>query len=192
MRIAGGKFKNHKLIAPKGNTTRPTLEKLRQTVFNICQHTIEDATFLDVFAGSGAMGLEALSRGASHATFLEKNRLALQAIYKNLVNLQLSDHATVFPGDALLSLKKLAQKNASFDLIYIDPPYGQKVPGSSQTLLDATLTLIDTSNLLSSNGILFLEETTAPRVTLTTLTLEKERPIGDCHLYQYSHCKLKF
>ncbi|WP_420421608.1 16S rRNA (guanine(966)-N(2))-methyltransferase RsmD [Simkania sp.] len=186
MRIAGGKYKNHKLITPKGNATRPTSEKLRQTVFNICQHTIEDATFLDVFAGSGAMGLEALSRGASHATFLEKNRLALQAIHKNLTNLQLSDHATVLPGDALLSLKKLAQKNASFDLIYIDPPYGQKVPGSSQTLLDATLAFIDTSNLLTPSGILFLEEATAPTVALTHLTLEKQRPVGDSHLYQYT------
>ena len=186
MRIAGGQFKNQKILTPKGNATRPTSEKLRQTVFNICQHQVEDALFLDVFAGSGAMGLEALSRGARHATFLEKNRLALQSIHKNLENLQLKSHATVLPGNALLSLQKLAQKNASFDLIYIDPPYGQKAPGSSQTLLDAALSLIDNSNLLSSNGILFLEEATTPTASLTHLTLEKERPVGDCHLYQYS------
>lgn len=186
MRIAGGQFKNHKLTTPKGNTTRPTSEKLRQTVFNICQHHVENATFLDVFAGSGAMGLEALSRGASHATFLEKNRLALQAIHKNLENLHLTEQATVLPGDALHSLKKLAQKNDSFDLIYIDPPYGQKVPGSPQALIDATLSLIDTSNLLAPNGILFLEEANAPTVPLTHLILEKERPVGDCHLYQYT------
>lgn len=186
MRIAGGQFKNHKLITPKGNATRPTSEKLRQTVFNICQHHVENATFLDVFAGSGAMGLEALSRGASYATFLEKNRLAFQAIYKNLENLHLTDHATVLPGDALHSLKKLAQKSHSFDLIYIDPPYGQKAPGSPQTLLDAALSLIDTSNLLAPNGILFLEEANAPTVALTHLILEKERLVGDCHLYQYT------
>ena len=95
------------------------------------------------------MGLEALSRGASHATFLEKNRLALQAIYKN-------------------------------------PPYGQNAPGTSQTLLDAALTLIDSSKLLAPNGILFLEEATTPTAPLIHLTLEKERPVGDCHLYQYT------
>ncbi|MCB1110478.1 MAG: RsmD family RNA methyltransferase, partial [Chlamydiia bacterium] len=115
MRLTGGFLKNHSLKTPKGVATRPTSEKLRQSVFNICQHAIKDAHFLDLFAGSGAMGIEALSRGAAEATFIEKNPSALKALRENLMDLDLSPLATLHAGDVLTLLKKL--KGKTFDLI---------------------------------------------------------------------------
>lgn len=185
MRITGGKLKNHKLISPKGTLTRPTSEKLRQIVFNICQHQIEGAHFLDLFAGSGAMGIEALSRGALHATFIEKNRRALAVIRENLSRLNLSHQATLISGDALFHLKRLAKKGLSFDLIYADPPYGEKRDDSSQTHLDAILLLIDQVDLLAPTGKLFFEESTLPTAKLTHLILKKKRKIGRTYLFQY-------
>ena len=185
MRIAGGHLKNHKLSTPKGRLTRPTVEKLRQAVFNICQHDIQDAQFLDIFAGSGAMGIEALSRGAAHATFIENSRAALQAIRENLSRLDLVSQATVLPGDALTMLKKLSTSNPSFDLIYADPPYGQKIKGSHQSYLDTTLCFLDSSCLLKTTGTLFFEESTIPNVELVHLSLSKTRKVGNTHLFEY-------
>jgi len=185
MRISGGRLKNHKLLVPKGTQTRPTSEKLRQTVFNICQHQIEEATFLDVFAGSGAMGIEALSRGARHVTFIENSRQALHTIKENLTRLNLTQQATVLSKEAFFALKQLEKQKASFDLIFVDPPYGQKIKGSTQTYLDAILSLLDQSNLLSERGILFFEESNSPTVHLNELFLDKERQVRDTRLYQY-------
>ena len=184
MRVSVGLYKNHKLTTPKGSKTRPTSEKLRQTVFNICQHAVADAAFLDVFAGSGAMGIEALSRGARHATFIENNRQALHAIKKNLSRLQLTDQGTILSLDVLKALKLLEKKREGFDLIYIDPPYGQKVKESSETYLDAVLSFIDQSNLLSEKGIFFCQEATQPTISLSRLVLDKKRQVGDTYLYQ--------
>ena len=185
MRVSGGLYKNRKLTVPKGTKTRPTSEKLRQTVFNICQHHLPGATFLDVFAGSGAMGIEALSRGAKHATFIENNRLALHAIKENLSRLHLTDQAAIFSLGALQALKQLEKKREVFDLIYVDPPYGQKVKGCTETYLNQTLSFIDQSNLLSEKGILFCEETHMPIVSLHQLFLDKKRNLGGTHLYQF-------
>jgi 16S rRNA (guanine966-N2)-methyltransferase len=185
MRITGGRFKNHQLRAPKGTQTRPSSEKLRQTVFNICQASIEKSHFLDVFAGSGAMGIEALSRGASHATFIEKSSRALLTIKDNLTKLDLMSSATLLREDALIGLKKLIKNHAEFDLIFIDPPYGLKVKETQDTYLDILLTLIDQSSLLSSDGTLFFEETSSPKAPLQSLLLEKKRKLGNTHLYQY-------
>lgn len=185
MRIAGGRLKNHKLSSPKGRLTRPTVEKLRQAVFNICQHDIHDAKFLDIFAGSGAMGIEALSRGAAHATFIENSRAALQTIRENLTRLNLMSQATILPGDALKMLNKLSLNNHSFDLIYADPPYGEKVKGNHQSYLDATLCFLDSSCLLKTTGTLFFEESILPSIELVHLALSKTRKVGNTHLFEY-------
>ena len=180
MRLTGGTLKNHSLIAPKGAATRPTSEKLRQAVFNILQHQIEESQFLDLFAGSGAMGIEALSRGASHATFIEKHPAVLRCLRHNLANLNLLSRSTILATDALVALKKLAKKKVVFDLIYIDPPYKE------ETLQQEILFFLDASALLHSNGLIFVEvasNTTLPE--LECLTLEKKRKVGSSHLFQY-------
>lgn len=181
MRITGGFLKNQTLITPKVKTTRPTSEKLRQTVFNIAQHHVADAHFLDLYAGSGAMGIEALSRGAKEAVFIEKERAALAAIRENLKDLDLEPLATVLQGDVLSLLKKL--KGKSFELIYIDPPY-------AQGLQMKTLSLIDELDLLHPQGLLFIEEAIQGEVippVLNNLELKKKRKVSSTFLLEIVH-----
>lgn len=149
LRIIGGEFKGRILKTRNDPNTRPTQGMLREAVFNICQNEISGARFLDLFAGSGAMGLEALSRGAAHATLVEQNRDAIRCIKENISNLRLEPQTTLIPTDASRALKLLS--NQLFDLIYIDPPY------------DQPFSLESAAPLLAPNGILFFEERHNPK-----------------------------
>jgi 16S rRNA (guanine966-N2)-methyltransferase len=121
MRIIAGEFRSRRLKSLPGDATRPTPDRLRETLFNILQTEIRGATFLDAYAGTGAVGIEALSRGASHAWFLEKSRAAVEVIRENLESLDLARRATVVPGPVALTI---GRQHA--DLIFIDPPYEQE------------------------------------------------------------------
>lgn len=173
--IIGGKHKRRKLAAPKSQSVRPTASQLRETVFNICQHQIEGARFLDLFAGSGAMGLEALSRGAAHATFVDMGRPALQTLKQNIATLQEEAHTTVMAGDVLTLLPRL---EGPFELIYVDPPYGK---GLSAEVLKQ----LDTLDLLAEGGRLFFEDTPFEIPPLTHLTLKDERKVGRATLIEF-------
>jgi 16S rRNA (guanine966-N2)-methyltransferase len=117
VRIIAGTRKGHTIQAPPGRDTRPTSDRVRENVFNILG-PIDDAVVLDLYAGSGAMGLEALSRGAAQAVFVERDPDALRAIEKNLDKLRL--RATVLRQDAVAVL---AGENRKYDLVFVDPPY---------------------------------------------------------------------
>ena len=122
MRVIAGEFRSRRLKSIPGNATRPTPDRLRETLFNILAPNLQGATFLDAYAGTGAVGIEALSRGARHAWFLEKNRAALQAIRENLAVLKLEARATISGGPALLTLSvDLACHRAG--IVFLDPPY---------------------------------------------------------------------
>ncbi|MCB1082036.1 MAG: 16S rRNA (guanine(966)-N(2))-methyltransferase RsmD [Chlamydiia bacterium] len=178
MRIIGGFLKNRAIKTPKGSQTRPTSERLRETVFNIAQHAVEGKTFLDLFAGSGAMGFEALSRGAVSATFIEKDRLALKALDDNIAALGLKNQAKVISGDVLAVIKRL--NGLSFDLIYVDPPY-------EKGLQIMALELIERYQLLAPDGLLFVEEsekTVLDFSSLSLLALRKKRKVGSTFLYE--------
>ena len=118
MRVIAGEYRSRRLRSIPGDATRPTPDRLRETLFDILQARIENATFADVYAGTGAVGIEALSRGARHAWFLERDRTALAAIRENLASLGASARATVLPGPVL---KTLAAVRA--DIVFLDPPY---------------------------------------------------------------------
>ena len=118
MRIIAGEFRSRRLKSIPGDATRPTPDRLRETLFDILQTRIEGSTFLDAYAGTGAVGIEALSRGASHAWFLEKNRAALEVLRENLATLKLERRATVVTGPAALTI---ARHRA--DIVFLDPPY---------------------------------------------------------------------
>jgi 16S rRNA (guanine966-N2)-methyltransferase len=119
MRIIAGEFRSRRLKTLPGDATRPTSDRLRETIFDILQTRIEGAVFVDAYAGTGAVGIEALSRGARHVFFLEKDRAALDAIRQNLATLQAERRATVYPGAALLTLARCR----TADIIFLDPPY---------------------------------------------------------------------
>ena len=123
MRIIAGSHKGARIFAPKGRDTRPTADRVREAAFNLLgPGAAEDANVLDLFAGSGAMGLEALSRGAAHVTFVESDREACHTIVRNLDKLAL-ENATVLCQDALSALRADARAGTRYDLVLLDPPY---------------------------------------------------------------------
>lgn len=130
LRIIGGQWRSRRLSFPAISGLRPTLDRIRETLFNWLQQEVEGKRVLDLFAGSGALGFEALSRGAERVQFLEKNPAAAAQIKKNLEVLEVK-HAAVWAGD---SLHWLAQNPTDFDLVFIDPPFHQ---GLLQPTLDA-------------------------------------------------------
>jgi len=118
MRVIAGEFRSRKLQSLPGLDTRPTSDRLRETLFNILAPRIEGVTFLDAYAGTGAVGIEALSRGAARSIFIEKSRAAVEIIRDNLQTLKIENRAEVYTGKAAAVLERLAA-----DIIFLDPPY---------------------------------------------------------------------
>ncbi|MFT3698222.1 MAG: 16S rRNA (guanine(966)-N(2))-methyltransferase RsmD [Kofleriaceae bacterium] len=135
MRIVGGTFGGRVLRAPHGATTRPTSEKVREAIFNILP-SVEDGHVLDLFAGSGALGIEALSRGATHATFVDAGKPQLAVIRGNLKELGIEDRATVIAGDAVAAAARpLSAGGTPYTLVTIDPPYASDLAVRAATAL---------------------------------------------------------
>lgn len=187
LRIIGGTFKGRLIKTPKGQHTRPTSSILRKAVFDICQRQISDAKFLDLFAGSGAMGIEAISRGASHATFIDEDKNAHLCIQENIRLLNISGLCEVIKGDAISILKKL-EKRDSFDIIYIDPPYGKTLK-EGILLIDHVLEILSNSPLVAKDGLIFIEEEVIkiPREipSFEGLAFIDSRKFGKSLLHQY-------
>jgi len=158
MRITAGTHRNRKLLVPKGKAVRPTPEAQRERLFNMVQHLVEEAEVLDLYAGSGALSFEALSRGATSATAIEKSRESIRCIRSNAETLSFSDQLTLHCGDVLTLLPKLARRNRQFNLIFADPPFEEK--RNEQYLTQDTLETIDRLGLLAPGGICFIEHAT--------------------------------
>ena len=118
MRVIGGEFRSRRLKSIPGLATRPTPDRLRETLFDVLAPQIQDAVFLDSYAGTGAVGIEALSRGARRCIFIEKNRGAAAVIQENLAALGLTDRAEVFTGKAATVLERVKA-----GIVFLDPPY---------------------------------------------------------------------
>lgn len=125
MRVIAGEFKGRKLKAVPGDRTRPTTDKVKESMFNIIGPFFEGGYCLDMYAGSGSLAIEAVSRGIDHAFLSEKNRKALQVIRENIQITKKESDFTVLPGDSQENLKKIAQNNSDvqFRLVFLDPPY---------------------------------------------------------------------
>jgi len=183
MHILSGDFKNRKIIAPAGLATRPTSGRMREVFFNICQTLVIEANFLDLFAGSGAMGLEALSRGARFVTFVDKSKESIQCIKENIKKLNVEDRATVIHADVYTALDRLQSNGKKFDLIYADPPYEHE-----EELGFNVLVALDTNTILKPDSWVFLEEsskTIIPTKELTKLKLHSYRKTGRSSLYEF-------
>ena len=150
MRIIAGSAKGTKLYTLDGLTTRPTLDRVKESLFNIIQLCIEDASILDLFAGSGALGLEAVSRGASFAVLSDSYRKANFIIQQNIVKTKLQDKTMLLEMDYKDVLKKMKDETREFDIIFLDPPYKKNL------LIDALKKIIE-YDLLSQNGIIIIE-----------------------------------
>ncbi len=123
MRIIAGEWRARALEAPAGRATRPTTDRAREAWMSVLHMSLPDARVLDLFAGSGALGLEALSRGAAEATFVENDPRAIAALRKNLATLGAADRSTIVRTDAIRFVKKLDA--GAFDIVFADPPYEQ-------------------------------------------------------------------
>jgi 16S rRNA (guanine966-N2)-methyltransferase len=125
MRVIAGTLRSRRLDAPAGLDTRPTSDRLRETLFNVLNSRIEGARFLDLYAGSGAVGIEAISRGAAHCVFVEHAPAAQAVLRKNLSQLGISSGYRIHPGAAAAWLRRAqaGSKAAVFDLVFLDPPY---------------------------------------------------------------------
>ncbi len=123
MRVIAGKARSLKLKTPEGLETRPTTDRIKETLFNMLQPWLPDSIFIDLFSGSGGIGIEALSRGARHAYFVENNKNAIACIQENLQFTKTMDDATILKQDVLSALSGIHEKEA--DVIFIDPPYEQ-------------------------------------------------------------------
>jgi 16S rRNA (guanine966-N2)-methyltransferase len=150
MRVITGIYKGRRLRTLEGSAVRPTSDRMRETLFNILAPRIEGARFLDLCAGSGAIGIEALSRGAGQVTFVESSRKSSTVISENLRHCEIRKGYTFIARDALMALKYLAQEKQQFDIIYFDPPYDSE-------LYSPVLWQIARGNLLTEDGILIAE-----------------------------------
>ena len=184
MRIIGGLYKGRKLEMVKSKVLRPTMGRMRELLFNVCQQEIEGAFFLDLFAGVGAMGLEALSRGASEVVFVERDRRHVAAIEASVAGLGVGKECQVLQQDVFTACRDLEKRGAQFDIIFADPPYGDK----EHSLTNQLLTQLDQSNLLKRGGHLFLEDhkhASDYHEPLTHLQEQKRRQAGKTTLRQF-------
>jgi 16S rRNA (guanine(966)-N(2))-methyltransferase RsmD len=150
MRVIAGQFKGRRLKTLEGMKVRPTSDRMRETLFNILAPRIEGAEFLDVCAGSGAVGIEALSRGAARVTFVEVSRTATGVIAENLRHCGITKNFKLIPRDALQAMKYFASEQMQFDIIYFDPPY-------DSDLYSVVMWQIVKGKLLNEAGVVIVE-----------------------------------
>src|SRR5262249_35873582 len=150
MRIITGLYKGRRLKTLEGTSVRPTSDRLRETLFNILSPRIEGARFVDVCAGSGAVGIEALSRGAAHVTFIEISRKATSVIMENLRHCKIEKNFQLINRDALQAMRYFAGEGIEFDIFYFDPPYDSE-------LYATVLWQIAKEKLLAEDGVVIVE-----------------------------------
>lgn len=149
MRVIAGKARRLLLDTPKGLATRPTTDRIKETLFNIINQDLPGAAFLDLFAGSGAIGIEALSRGAKSAVFVERDRAALSCIAANLERTKLAGDAKILPMEVMGALTYL-KNTEPFDIIFMDPPY-------QENWVEKVLTALADSTACSQDTLVIFE-----------------------------------
>lgn len=169
MRIISGKYRGKKLLSPKDERVRPTTDMVKENVFNLLPRDFQTLTFLDLFAGSGAIGIEAISRGARRVVFVDRDRESMEYVRRNLE--LIGEKAETMTSDYLSAISKL--KGSKFDIIYIDAPYNMMI-------IDEVLTAIKANALLSDNGLVVYESLakTNQKSGLNGYELVKSRKYG--------------
>jgi 16S rRNA (guanine966-N2)-methyltransferase len=177
MRIIAGERKGHTIFAPKGLDIRPTSDRVRENVFNIVAPWVEGARVLDLYAGSGAMGLEALSRGATAVVFVESDAEAVRAIERNLDKLRLTG-ARVVRADATTGLAQETAAGRQYDLVLADPPY-------AMTDYDTLARYLP--RVLAEDGLLVLESAARTEPALAQLAVRTSRKYGSTRITVFEH-----
>ena len=170
LRVISGSARGKKLLSAEGLDVRPTLDRVKESVFNMIAFDVPDASVLDLFSGSGALGIEALSRGAKNAVFIDIFSESVAITKKNLEATHMTDSATVINSDSIVFLNKCCEK---FDIIFIDPPY-------ESDLYEKSLKAIKENSVLSEDGFIVLEydTNTTPPFELCGFEILKEKKYG--------------
>lgn len=150
MRIISGIAKGKRLKAPPGNDTRPITDMIKEALFNVLGQDVKNAKFLDLFAGSGSVGIEALSRGAAMAIFIDNNQIAIKTIRDNLSNSNLPANFEIYKNDVMVAVEMLKKRQILFDYIYVDPPFTQ------EKIFVRVMSALDEANILNINGTLII------------------------------------
>lgn len=179
MRVLAGALKGRKLVTPKGDRTRPTADQVRIALLDTLMPWLPDARVLDLFAGAGGVGFEALSRGAAHATFVERDPRAVAALRENVETLEVRDHARVMRGDVARELVRLHTEGARFDIVFLDPPYEEDV--------SPTLVQLGGGSLITPGGVVIAQHLTkkAPAEHIGALIAFRTRRFGETTLTFY-------
>ena len=158
MRIVGGQRKGHRLKVPKGRQVRPTPDRVREALFSMLHGRTDEASVLDLYAGSGSLGLEALSRGAQRVVFVERNRAVLSVLQENIAHVATSDsQVEVRTGEVLREIRRLAAAQESFDLVFLDPPY-------ERGLVLPTLELLAGAGILKEDATVVVDHPTREEI----------------------------
>ena len=171
------------MLAPKGQQTRPTQDYVRESLFNIIQRDVPEASVLDLFAGSGALALEAVSRGAARAVLVDSSRQAIACIRQNVETLRYTDRTRILQSDWKTALQRLSQSGNSFDLVFLDPPYRLSAYKEMTDLLAQV-------NLLSQHALLVTEHHKDVPVDLSpAFILKDQRTYGDTIIHMHTFDK---
>ena len=181
MRVIAGKFRSRTLRSLKGQALRPTSDRLRETLFNILGPTIEDSLFVDLYAGTGAVGIEALSRGANPAIFVEQHSAASALIRRNLESLGIAGEAEIVGVDGLRGLERLAARHIRADYVFLDPPY------AAMEDYESTLAFLGETPLVALGGRVIVEHLRKRKLQERFGALELARVVeqGDAALSFY-------
>lgn len=169
MRVVSGSKKGHPLKAVPGMSTRPTTDKVKEAIFNMIGPYFDGGIGLDLFGGSGGLGIEALSRGLDKMIFVDKEQKAIQTIKNNLNSCDFSPKAEIYRNDAERAMKALIKRELQFDLIFLDPPYKKQK-------LETLIEMIDQNNMLKENGYIVCEHGT---------DVILQEVVGDYHRLKY-------
>ncbi|TFB23320.1 16S rRNA (guanine(966)-N(2))-methyltransferase RsmD [Filobacillus milosensis] len=184
MRVIAGEFKGHPINAVSGQKTRPTTDKVKESLFQIIGPFFEGGRALDLFAGSGNLGIEALSRGMDRVTFVDQQFQAIQTIRENVKKLELNKRCDIYRNDAFRAIKAAGKRKKTFDFIFLDPPYG-KVPFMK------LFTALTEYELLEDGALIICEHSQEEQLpdsfdSYTMLKREEYSSLTQITIYQFS------
>ena len=181
LRIISGKYKGRIIKGFNIEGTRPTMERVKESLFAMIQNNLKDAIVLDLFAGSGNLGIESLSNGARKAIFVDKNNICAKTIQENIKNLKIEEETLILNKDYKLALKDLINQKIKVDVVFLDPPY-------HENLLNESLDKLIKSKVLNEDALIVVEyEKESP---ICSLNLLKERRYGDKNIKIYEYKNL--
>lgn len=174
MRVIAGKLKGRTLASVPGNSTRPTTDKVKESIFNMIGPYFSGGICLDLYAGTGALGIEAISRGMEKGIFIDQDRRAIQTILTNLQNLNIASFAEVYKNDAEKAIAHLSKRGLKFDLVFLDPPYAKE---KNAEIIAGLLE----QNLLNDNAVIVVEHDRSHTLDISFSKIEKwkENRYGD-------------